>query len=579
MELLLRTIDKTADGREIVREKPLSGTRIGIGRAAENAIHIPDLAVEQHHAVITEAPEGRLKVEAAGGLGFGLDGRQTRSATINPRESHELTFGASRLAIAEEDGRIVITMREAEDAREVIHDAVAGFSLGYALPSKRLLAWAAVTTILLLFLVVPIGTHLMRAPAAPKIDTPGQVMLDASWETGRLSLAHHGLENNCEACHVQAFVAVRDQTCVSCHKDINDHAPSDRLAAGRGADTWGDALLWQVAHAFNKPGPGACTDCHTEHEGAGRMAPTQQQFCADCHGSLGDRLTDTKLADASDFGRVHPQFQAAVFTNQTQTAPQRISLAERPREWKGIRFPHDLHLDRNGGVARMAANIGSKKNYGSALECKDCHRPTADGVRFLPVDMERDCETCHSLVYDKVGGTFRTLRHGDVDQMQADLAAMDRSPRRAVVTGRGRPGAFAPGGLYYQNFGTPDRSYVGINRAMARDGVCGECHFPTTSGGRLGVLPVNQPSRYFAHGRFDHADHRQENCTSCHKADTSKESADLLLPGIAQCRTCHLGENTRTAEVPSGCAMCHSYHSRDIVVEVPPRIALNGGRE
>jgi hypothetical protein len=42
MDLLLRTIDKTVDGREIVREKPLSGDRIGIGRAAENAIHIPE---------------------------------------------------------------------------------------------------------------------------------------------------------------------------------------------------------------------------------------------------------------------------------------------------------------------------------------------------------------------------------------------------------------------------------------------------------------------------------------------------------------------------------------------------------
>ena len=28
---------------------------------------------------------------------------------------------------------------------------------------------------------------------------------------------------------------------------------------------------------------GRCVECHTEHEGAGDMAPTAQKFCTDCH--------------------------------------------------------------------------------------------------------------------------------------------------------------------------------------------------------------------------------------------------------------------------------------------------------
>ena len=31
-----------------------------------------------------------------------------------------------------------------------------------------------------------------------------------------------------------------------------------------------------------------------------------------------------------------------------------------------------------------------------------------ESVRFLPVDMESDCESCHSLVYDRVGTLDRT---------------------------------------------------------------------------------------------------------------------------------------------------------------------------
>jgi predicted CXXCH cytochrome family protein len=162
--------------------------------------------------------------------------------------------------------------------------------------------------------------------------------------------------------------------------------------------------------------------------------------------------------------------------------------------------------------------------------------------------------------------------------MQADLNALDRTGRRPVVTGRGRPGAFAPGGLYYQDFGSTNRSYGGVSQALSSRGVCGECHYPTTVNGRAGVLPVRQPSRYFAHGWFDHADHLQEKCTTCHAAEKSNEASDLLLPGIATCRTCHAGENTRSAEVPSSCAMCHSYHPRNGGIAAPRRVAVNARR-
>jgi predicted CXXCH cytochrome family protein len=87
-------------------------------------------------------------------------------------------------------------------------------------------------------------------------------------------------------------------------------------------------------------------------------------------------------------------------------------------------------------------------------------------------------------------------------------------------------------------------------------------------------MPVRQQSRFFQHGWFDHEAHKQEKCTSCHEAESSKQSSDLLLPGIAQCRTCHLGESAAKAEVPSSCAMCHTYHPREGAPANPPRIAL-----
>ncbi len=79
-------------------------------------------------------------------------------------------------------------------------------------------------------------------------------------------------------------------------------------------------------------------------------------------------------------------------------------------------------------------------------------------------------------------------------------------------------------------------------------------------GGKPGVVPVTQVSRYMADGWFNHKAHTQEKCSSCHSAEKSTTSTDLLLPDLKSCRTCHLGEDDRAAKVPSGCAMCHGYH-------------------
>jgi hypothetical protein len=258
---------------------------------------------------------------------------------------------------------------------------------------------------------------------------------------------------------------------------------------------------------------------------------------------------------------------------QGATRAVRTSLAVEPADFNGLRFPHDVHLDRTSGVTKMAQRLGRAEGFGEALECSTCHTATADGTRFLPVNMEEDCEACHSLVYDQVGTTFRSLSHGDIDQVEADLLAADRTPRRPVSTGRMRPGEYAEGGIYYGNFSRVSPAML-RNTAMGQDGLCGECHLPGAANGRLlSVAPVTQRSRYMLHGWFDHAAHTQEDCTSCHAADTSGAASDLLLPDLASCRDCHLGEASRTAEVPSGCAMCHSYHPPTATNAAPRSVA------
>ncbi|MDE8651655.1 cytochrome c3 family protein [Novosphingobium album (ex Liu et al. 2023)] len=557
MSFTLRTIELTATGREIVRDRALPGPSLTIGRAAENDVHLPDLAVEPRHATMTEREDGRVDVDTVGSLGFTLDGVDTRQASIDSRGSAELGFGTYRITVAREGADVLLTVRQTDTAatRSGDLEEKRGFSLAGVLPGKRGVSWALAIVILLAFLAVPIVSHLTRDVTARQT-----VIGDAGWNPGELSLAHHQLADRCEACHVRAFESVRDETCRSCHRDVHDHADPARLAAARGNQPLGPRFLQAVAHAFGKEGPGACQDCHAEHQGPVKLTAPSQQFCADCHGQLKTSLADTRLGDAGDFGKLHPQFTPAIVVDPATRRTAAVSLDRHPREDNGLFFPHKLHLDPLGGAARMAGNIGAERGYGrNGLQCQDCHHKTEDGIRFKPIDMERDCEGCHSLAYDKVGGVFRRLKHGDVDQVIADLTAADIT--RPLPNPRRRPGEYADGGTYSFNFSAPVWQGLQVRTALSRDGICGECHRPTFAGGKPGVLPVTLPSRYMAHGWFDHAAHKQEPCASCHAARASTSASDLLLPGIKDCRTCHLGEDARSAKVPSGCAMCHGYHT------------------
>jgi len=561
MAFRLRQIVFSAGGRRIARDRVLPGARLSVGRAADNDIQIPDLAVEPQHAVITLESANRVVVRATGTLGFALDGKAVRETSLDPATSSELRFGSTVMTIARDaDGEVLIEVQAADGAGEAADPVAekARFSLGRVMLSSRTIAWGLFVAVIALFLVLPVASHLAVGGAQPHpvdMKTPGRVTGDKAWSPGALSLAHHALSNRCEACHVKPFESVRNATCMSCHKDVHDHAAPDRLAMARGSVGTGARLLQSVAHTFGREPAGACTDCHVEHQGAHPMDPPRQQFCAACHTGLRTRVSGSALGDAADFGTSHPEFRAWIVTNAETRARAPVSLAAHPHEDNGLTFSHRVHLDGQGGVAKMAITLGTA-GYGKPLECANCHHRSADGAGFEPVRMDRDCEACHSLVYDKAGPTYLRLRHGDIPQMLADLSRA--GPAQSIMTGRARPGDFSPGGLYGARFTAPSGSVA--SRALARDGICGECHTPELRHGQLHMRPITQVSRYMPNGWFDHAAHRQTACADCHAASRSNAASDVLLPNRASCRSCHLGEGATKPKVPSTCVMCHSYH-------------------
>jgi hypothetical protein len=84
-----------------------------------------------------------------------------------------------------------------------------------------------------------------------------------------------------------------------------------------------------------------------------------------------------------------------------------------------------------------------------------------------------------------------------------------------------------------------------------------------------GIAPVRLTSRYLPRGGFNHnvPEHRQDangapSCDTCHKVKSSTLSQEVMLPGIAQCGTCHGKTKAQTTTAAgSDCAECHGFHN------------------
>ena len=583
MAFLLRTVTTSAEGREIVRTRRIEADRLTIGRGPASDIPLTDLAVGIDHATVERRGDG-LHVAVGTGLTIALDGRQVSSGTIPVASGGDIRIGSHLLRFlpAPADSRDIEVgvERITEGAAKLDRSAERLFSLTSVMPGKRLMAWLLALLVLGLCIAWPLKTFHDRQQRAERF---AHFQADELWSAGHLSAAHASLQHNCNACHVKPFESVRDAACASCHRDIHGHADPFRLARAQPDLTaWGRFQL-RVKQAFDLP-PGRCIDCHTEHRGPQKMAPTPQRFCSDCHFALSSKLPDTKLGNAGDFGRVHPDFRPAVITGWSGEHPilSRVPAAT-GREENGLKFPHALHLSRSGGAAQMARRLG----LGSGLECANCHRPEPEGARYQPVVMERDCAMCHSLAFARTGGTVRTLRHGDPAQVIADLrdyyGARTAPPPPSLAPSARRVPGTAPAAatrIRFEQGASAPGPDAAVRAVFSRGGACYDCHqveAPPSGSLAYRIHPVAFPERYVRHGWFDHRPHAAQSCGSCHQAASSQSASDLLIPRIATCRGCHGGERTAKA-VASPCAMCHSYHARPGAPAMVIRQRLRGER-
>ena len=429
------------------------------------------------------------------------------------------------------------------------------------------------------------------------------------YSSGRLSNPHAVFETQCAACHVQqagAYSAkAENSACLACHDGPIHHAEQTRMPN--------------------------CAECHVEHRGKIDLAAATNQACSQCHSDLAGHGGVSHYASGiQSFEDGHPEFAALKAGTRD---PGMIKL-NHMLHMKPIRSaPNGPNVQLTCGDCHRSAatSAGSSWPYADAKYAaaavsyadKDefavartaglmTHNPATGRELMAPVKFATACAACHLLTFDKrfdegVPHDKAEVVHAFlVKKFSAYIGAHPSELREMEDPARDLTGKPLPPRMRTVTTAQWIQEKVTVAEELLSHKTCAQCHqmtqqkLPDTSIARwsptntsaarsdsgamasvsasnstgilAAVAPPNTTIRWLPHSKFSHDAHGGFTCTSCHaKALTSTESSDVLIPGIANCQTCHApGPN----HAESRCFECHTYHDWSKRKEVMPAFTL-----
>lgn len=540
MRLILRRMESLG-GLMVASDEEVELDRLKIGRGTDQDVQLPDMRVTLAHAEIRQQGNGWY-IECRSENPVWVNGRQLLEGPLEIGDA--LNFGRYRihLRVPPPGADLVLEVEEHLSARQVeaARKARVRVSLADSGLRKRRTAWGLAILVLALLLILPVA---LRYGAG---GTAG-ASLDSAWQAGPPSAAHSGFIQDCDSCHQQPFAAVRNDACLACHRQQAHHSDHPEILE------LGDMI------------DGRCGSCHLEHAGRDALIARKTELCTDCHADPAERFAAAELTPVSSFDDDHPGFTLSLPAWKDGLA-HHAELEQEPgplRELSNLKYPHDVHVDR-GGIN----SPGGKR----VLECADCHRPM--GTSFAPIRMEDHCQSCHQLDFDPEVSN-RRLPHRAPDEVAAII--LDHYARVALVGGVDEPAApeavrllRRPGQALRADereaaMGWAEKRAQQTMEDVFSRRVCVECHEvkrtddPTKP---WDVERVALTASFLTGARFDHGAHRTEDCSRCHAAEKSKDSADVLVPPLATCRECH-GDPGARGRIGTACVDCHGFHIAD----------------
>jgi predicted CXXCH cytochrome family protein len=400
------------------------------------------------------------------------------------------------------------------------------------------------------------------------------------YSSGPVSNAHAFVEAKCEVCHTPeaSFRShVTEQGCLTCH-DAPAHVQGP-FANGPYTD-----------HVTPD-----CATCHREHQGRVQLAATADKFCIDCHGDL---TPGAALSPASPLPPVGTRVPPPP-PHLAPPSPGPMAVARRVgafpadhaefavlrtgyKDPGNLRFNHEVH---NSPMLR--GPNGTEK-----LECTTCHRPEISRVSsqrrmstglMASINYEQQCARCHTLFFDEridlevPHEEFRQLKPLVTKALSDFIRANPGAMMQPEVPGRRIPLNFPrePEPLARTPEEWVTRRAARAERLLS-ERTCAYCHGPSfhTDGSNYSgpqFLPTNLHTQWMPRARFDHAPHLMVQCASCHTgAETSRDTADVLMPSVATCATCHAPSKGASSQ----CVECHGYHDWTKAQPVKPHFKL-----
>ena len=405
--------------------------------------------------------------------------------------------------------------------------------------------------------------------------------------SGPLSAAHAVLGKKCNVCHVTTLgvfrAKVSDDACAKCHDAPAHHS---------------DKVAFTVS----------CGSCHVEHKGSLRLASTDEASCTQCHANLQTRGGSPQYVRVvKDFDKEHPEFAAL---RPGFSDPGQIKLNHYAHLRPNLAGPagpvqmdcQDCHrLTAVGAGWPYAAPLATSQNTSqdnsqSSPEATKLPVAAADMKHsraedyMMPILYARQCAGCHAkdLQFDK--RFDQAAPHDKPEVVQAFLvqkytdyfATHPGALSEAVAPERILPGKMKlPLPVPHNRQEWMDQQLMLADRLLFDKG-CKLCHVMLAAkvmdgeqlsgndmAGKItdakeplpAVAKSSIPARWFQHAEFNHDSHRLLTCTACHtRTPESRDTADILLPGIASCRNCHEDGGPRHDAASGRCSECHSYH-------------------
>ena len=304
--------------------------------------------------------------------------------------------------------------------------------------------------------------------------------------------------------------------------------------------------------------PGRCVDCHTEHEGPQADAADAAAILRRLpHRSRRAAARHAGSPTPSDFERRHPEFQPSVLIRWDGEQPrmQRVVAGRAAARDQQPQIPaRAASRPRPAASPRWRGGWRRSYGFGQQLECADCHVPTPDGARFQPVDMEGDCGMCHSLAFDRIGGTVRTLRHGEPRQVVADLRVL--LPRRRSACARPSSAPARAAGRATSTRSAPPSSSRAAGAAARRARRAGDPGGLLARRRLLRLPPGGQPPAGIARlrhppGRLPDPLHAARLVRSPRRTRSCSGRASAQLEGSAACLSCHARRRLDRRERPA----------------------------